>query len=252
MVSDGSDLQGTDADQQSGDEQVGTDAGGDQQSVGLDKVAEILREHAGIDLDVLVKGKVDTAAAEAAKEAGRTAQKTYDPRIAAMEKELQIARAEAERTRKDVRLAEIAKMPAEKQEAARKLLDAEETIRGMAGMKAALNEAAKAVTAERMALDLGKRGITAEAADFMECATPQDMEARAADLRAEAAERKLKEAEAGGKPKKEERQPPAVSQKAAPKKPATGGETGRKPWEEHSGKGFKGLGDALRAQREAG
>lgn len=255
MTSDGSDTEDTGADQQDAAVQDGTSAGGDQQPDVWDKVADVLQETAGVDIRAEFKRREEVAAAEAARDAGRNAQQTYDPKIDALQKQLRGASEELEKARRDTRLADIAKMPPEKQEEARKIFEAEETVRGLGQMKEQLNVAAKAITAERMVLDLTKRGIAAEAEDFLSCDTPQDMEAKAADLRAEHAERQLEEARAGKDTKepdkKSDRQPPAASQRAAPKKAATGGAAGQKPWEEQKGKGLSKLADALRAQREA-
>ncbi len=255
MTSDGSETGDAGTNPQPGAEQVGTDEGGDQaEPLSLDKVAEILREKADIDLDALVKERTDAAAAEAAKTAGQTAQSKYDPRISALEKEVQQARAEAAEAGRKARLADIASMPKEKQEAAKEILKNEETVRSLGQMRSALDEAAKTIAADKMVLDLRKRGIEAQAEDFLSCGTPADMEAKAAGLRADAAERKLKEAEEaakkGGKPA-DDKQPPAASQRAAPKKTATGGAPGSRPWEEQKGKGLGAMSAALRAQREA-
>ncbi len=253
MTSDGSDDQGAGTNPQEGAEQVSTDAGGDQPApVDWDKVADVLRDTTGADLNAEFKKRSDAASAQTAEDVGKKAQKTYDPKIDALAKRLQETETALGTAKDSARLAEIASMPKEKQDAARELLKGEKSLRELSGMRTALFDAAKTVTAEKMVLDLAKRGITAEVEDFMECGTPDAMEAKAANLRAEEAERKTKEtSEAGETKETKERQPPAVSQRAAPKKAATGGDTGQKPWEGLKGKGLGSMSDALRSMREA-
>lgn len=229
--------------------------GGDQ-TTDWDKVAAIIRDTVGIDPDKVMAERAEEAATKARKDAGIQAQKTYDPKIDALEKKLQGLTTELTRTRQDARLADIAKMPAEKQEAAKKLLEAETNVRELGQMRQNLNEAAKAVAAERAALELQKEGITAEAEDFNDCSTPADMEAKAAKLRVTELERQLKEVKEGkGKDESEQDKskpkPPEASRRPAPKTGGTGGAPGGKPWEEQKGKGLGSVAAALRAQREA-
>lgn len=259
-VSDGSDA-GQVQNQQEGDVAGdGTTAGGDQEPDIMDKVTAVLRDTVGVNLDEIKRQAAEDAAATARKEAGRKAQETYDPKIDALEKQLKQAVADLDKTRKDVRLAEIAKMPPEKQEAARKLLEAETTVNEMVRMRQNLNEAAKAVAAEKAAVSLQREGITAEAEDFLDCDTPADMNAKAERLRVDELKRQLEEAKGrmAGKDKDEgehesdtKRQPPQASQRSAPKTGGTGGAPGGKAWEEETGTGFKNLGAALRKLREA-
>lgn len=254
MTSDGSDETGTDPNPQPKVDNVDQGAGGEQAPVAWDKVAEAIRETTGADLPAEFKSREEAAAAGAAKAAGQKAQELYDPRIQALADQLQRAKQDLGAAQDNKRLAEIAAMPKEKQDAARELLKGEKSIRELSEMKTQLFEAAKTVTAEKTVLALAKRGITAEVEDFMQCATPDAMESKAASMRVSDVERQLEEVKAGKKPeetKPGERQPPAVSQRAAPKKGATGAVTGQRPWEALKGKGLGSLGDALRSMREA-
>jgi chromosome segregation ATPase len=250
MLSDGSDdVTGTNQEPEGGGTPEG--AGGGQEDI-MDKVTSVLRETVGVDLDAVIEEREAAAAKAAAEDVGKKAQKTYDPKITALEKQLQSLSAELTEARKTSRLAEIAALPEDKQEAAKKIFEAEETVRDLGQMRQGLNMAAKTLAAEKTALELQKQGITAEAADFDDCETPADMEARAAKLRVAELERQLKEAKEGKAEPEKGKQPPAASQKAAPQKGATGSAPGTKPWEAQTKKGFNKLADALRAMREAG
>lgn len=249
MTSDGSEGQ-TAANQQTDAVQDGAGAGGEQE-VPWDKVAEAIRETIGVDLNVEMKKREQAAAATAAAEAGQKAQKTYDPRIAALEKRLQETQAGLFKAQEDVRISEIAKMPPEQQATAKALFEQEKSVRGLGEMRNALLEAAKVIAIEKAVLDLGKKGIEASADDFSDCNTVEGLEARVASKRAEHAERLLAESKAGTT-KTEGTQPPAVSQKKAPTKPAQTAPAGAKPWEAQKKTGLdKGLVAALRAMREA-
>lgn len=230
--------------------------GGDQPTADWDKVTAIIRDTVGIDPDKVMAERAEEAAAEARKEAGKKAQETYDPKIDKLQKQLQGLHAELGQAKDDARLAEIAKMPPEKQEAARELLKGEKGIRELVQMRQNLNDAAKVIAAKEAVLELREQGITAEAKDFDECATHAEMESKVARLRVTELERQLEEVKKGkgkdkGEPDKSKPKPPEASRRQAPKTGGTGGAPGGTPWEEQKGKGFKSLAAGLRAQREA-
>ena len=243
-ISDGSDTEGTG---------TNPEEGGDPQPIDWDKVATVIRDTVGIDPDKVMAERAETAAAEARKEAGVQAQKTYDPRIAKLEQQLQGMRTELGQAKDDARLADIAKMPPEKQEAARELLKAEKNIRELGQMRQGLNEAAKTVATREAVLELREKGITAEVKDFKDCETPADMEAKTAQLRVAELERQLEEVKKGkGKPSEQEEKPKSPEASRRPAPPTGAGSTlGEAPWEGQKGKGFGSLAAGLRAQREA-
>lgn len=237
----------------------GTDQGGEPEVTLADKVAELSQKHLGFDLGAHIEEQrqeaARDAAATAAADAGRKAQQTYDTRIDGLEKALGAARSETDSLRTRVRESQIAALPKEEREAAKKLLETEEYGRGLLEMRDTVALAAKKVTAKEVALELREAGIKGvDEAELMKLDNPDAMQAYAAKRRLEDAERRLKEAVAGkddNPDKDKSKQPPAASKKAPQQKAPKTTPTGGKPWEEQKGKGEKGLAEGLRAMQEA-
>lgn len=252
MTSDGS----TDTNPNPEPDPEGSDQGGGT-DVSWDKVAEVLKAETGLDLKAEIATREQAASKVTAEEVGRKAQSTYDPKIAELQKALEDQNTELGRLRADTQVAKIAALPKEQREQAQKLFDNEETVRQMAGMQNQLNAAAKVITAEKMVLELGKKGIEVEVEEFLKIDSATGMEVKAGELELAETKRLLEEAKKGSeKPKDKEeeapKEPPAASrqqsQQGAPRGRAN---TGAVPWEEQKGSGFKNLGAAIGKLREA-
>jgi len=235
--------------------------GGDQELT-YDRVVEVLREQFSFDLEAHVTGLKKEAAGTAAANAGQKAQETFGKQIGGLNKQLQEAAAEVDRLKGEVRTAELAKMPEDQRKAAAELFKAEDTVRRLAQRERAVNEAARIVAADKIALELEKKGIEVDRDALLECNSPAEMNEKAADLRAEHAEKALAEAIKGSssgnkgsddKGSESGKKPPAASQKPGQSKGGAGAsQAGKKPWEDQKGAGLeRGLADALRSQREA-
>lgn len=254
-----SDAQGasSDANSQANQSTAGGEGSGEE-GLTLEKVAAITKEQTGFDLEAAIKQAATEAAKAAAAEAGQKAQKTFGGQLQSLKDALASANERADKVSREARLREINAMPPEQRKAAEALLGSEEAARKVHDMYEGLKSTAKELTAERMSLDLAKVGLDVPSEEFSDCETPEAMVAKAATLRAEAAEKKhataeaaLKEALAGAgtppaKPGAGQR-PPAGSQ--PPAKSAGGGAqgtAGEKAWSQFKGKGLDFLGQALK------
>lgn len=245
-----------------GDGADGADDQGGGEAMTLDKVAELMSEH-GVDIRGAIEADRQRIAGETAVTVGKKAQATYDPKITALEKALQDLQGERDKLWEDGRKAELAKLPPEQRASAEKLFEGEKTVKYLKSQAEQLGMAAKVIEAEKTALALQKQGIEAKPEDFMEFATPEAMHTKAAELRADEAERKLRERDEGkppaGKLAPGQSAAPASASSGKPAaRPATVGSaphgSGPKVYEDLKGKGLStaNLAEALRRMREAG
>jgi len=219
-----------------------------------EKVAAILKE-AGLDLDTLIADRVKEAVSATAAEVGQAAQKKYDKTIQQLRTETQKAREEAEQLRRDTRTAQLASLPPAERKAAEALFQGEENVRRIAQREQELGEAARYITAEKMVVDLAKKGIDREVEEFLDLGSPEAMLAKAAEIRAEVAEKALKdrlEGKTEDKKEASEKKPPAGSTKSGTPKPGTGqAPPSGKPWADLKGKGFDRLAEGLGKMAES-
>ena len=237
------------------------DRGGLSEEELLEKVGAVVKEHTGIDLDEVIKQREKDAAAEAAESAGKGAQKVYDPKIAALEEALKATRLDLKKVKRTTRDARIAAAPEAEKAGLIKLAEAADVAEDAQATIAFANQALRVSKARELALDLrekGLEGVTKET--FLDLDSPEAMAERAADMRAEHAEKALKEALKGGKSGETDKKPPAASSKASRKGGgATGaggsstGSRGDRSWGEQSKKGLtsRNLAAGLRAMEEA-
>ena len=224
----------------------------------LEKVGKLLKDEAGFDLDEYLSTRDAETARKTAEDAGKQAQKTYDPKLSKLENELKRLGQENLETKRQLRETRIANMPEAAREAARRLAEAEDANDEVKDRSWRANEALKIARAKELALDLRERGIKDYTyQDFLEFDSPEEMAAKHAEIRADVAEKRLAEKETGsGKP-----EPPASSNTPSRGKGGASGaggaagstrSSGDKPWAEQKGKGLdeRNLTEALRRMQE--
>lgn len=219
----------------------------------LEKVGKVVKETVGIDLDEVIQQREKAAAATAAADSGKHAQKTYDPQISELRTALQATRDELKQIKRASREAKIAALPESAREAAKKVAEAEDVAEDAQATIAFANQALRVSKARELALDLREKGVKDVSKEtFMDLDSPEAMEARAATIRAEYAEKALTEALKGVKT------PPAAASKPSRPGGATatgkGGQVpGERPWEAQKRKGLStdNLAAGIRAMEEA-
>lgn len=226
--------------------------GGDEDAL-LEKVGALIEEHTGIKLSEVIARHEATAAAKAAAEAGQKAQKTYDPKLSTMEASLKRLQDENREAKRKLREVQIAALPEAARDAAKKLAELEDAHEDTEARTWRANEALKVAHAKELALDLKERGIKdVSYQDFLEFDSPEGMDAKHAEIRADHAERRLQEVEQGSTSK----EPPASSTTPSRGKGGASGaggaagsnaKTGDKPWQDYEKKGLseENLGRAL-------
>lgn len=231
--------------------------GGEDVDALLEKVGALIEEHTGLKLSEVLAKKEAEAAAAAAAEAGKTAQKRYDPKLAKLESALKQLQHENLETRRQLREARIASMPEAAREAARRLAEAEDANEDVKAQTWRANEALRVAHAREFALDLKERGIAGYTfEDFTPFDSLEEMQAKHAEIRAEFAERRLQEAIKGSS-----KEPPASSTTPSRGKGGASGAggaagstktSGDKPWSEQKGKGLDehNLTQALKRMQE--
>jgi len=237
------------------------DQGGETLEQRLERVGKVVKETEGLDILQVIADREKAAADAAAANAGKNAQTTYDPKLETLRKELERTRQELKQTKRDIREARIAAAPEAEKAALKRLAELEDVEEDARQRLSFANEGLRHAKARELALDLrekGVEGITKET--FLDLDSPEAMEARAASLRAEHAEKALAEAIKGGTSDKDKK-PPAASQKPSRKgggATGAGGSSGGpktsgRPWESQEKKGLseQNLAEALRLQREA-
>jgi hypothetical protein len=249
----------TDASAGAGDPNL--EKGGADAKALLEKVGALIEEHTGLKLDDIFAEREKVAAATAAEEAGKKAQKTYDPKLTRLENELKRLGQENTDTKRQLREARIAAMPEAAREAARKLAEAEDANEGVREKEWRANEALRRAHAREFALDLKERGIAGFTyEDFLPFDSLEEMKEKFAEIRADFAENALKEAGKGTSGSTEKKPPASSTTPSRGKGGASGaggaaGSTrtsGDKPWAEQTGKGLtdRNIADALRRMQE--
>jgi len=234
------------------------DQGGESLEERLERVGKVVKETEGLDILQFIADREKAAADAAAANAGQNAQKTFDPKLDALKKELERTRGELKQIRRDSREAKINAAPESERAALKKLAELEDVEEDAQAKITFANEALRHAKAKELALDLREKGVKDVSKEtFLDLDSPEAMDARAANLRAEHAEKALVEAIKGSG-----KNPPAASSKASRKGGgasgaggASGGSkpTGEVPWAAQKGKGLttKNLAAALKAKEEA-
>jgi hypothetical protein len=235
--------------------------GGEDEGTLLEKVGALVEKTTGLKLSDIIAREAAKSASQAAEEAGKKAQRTYDPKLTRLETELKRLGQENLETRRALREARIAAMPEAAREAARGLAAAEDANEGVKEKEWRANEALRHAHAREFALNLKERGITGFTyEDFLPFDSLEEMKEKFADIRADFAESALKEAIKGTSGSTEKKPPASSSTPSRGKGGASGaggaaGSTrtsGDKPWAEQAGKGLdeRNIAEALRKMRE--